>query len=437
MRARRLSAAAAAAQDGEAEAAKEAMELMRIQQRQARQKLLLLPTSTFVTVWAGWIIGPLVVYTCIAVPLDVSFNFVTYMAADDLTAMFIVDRVVDVCFAIDIAINFRTAFYSAENELVLDGKQSARQYSLSWFPIDLISTIPFEIFAGDNGAAIGILKLPRLLRLGRLLKRLDRLRAANIIRVLKLIFVFLLLAHWVACIWWALGVGDFNLQAPFGASWILRVPSLAHPEPLYPSVAVAASLNATAPYRADNLQQYITSLYWSLTMLMKTPVVGPDTLVEKIFSCFLVLLGAFVFAVLLGNITAMIAVFDRKNAMFRDRVGEIDRFAASRSLPNSLHKKVLRHFREHWSLTIGLETSDLIKHMKLPTALGNQLLRAIHSDLVDASPVLRACPSPLLVEVPFRRCAPPIQVSPLTPAPSPPRRCGGCSPSSACRRNSC
>ena len=100
MRARRLSAAAAAAQDGEAEAAKEAMELMRIQQRQARQKLLLLPTSTFVTVWAGWIIGPLVVYTCIAVPLDVSFNFVTYMAADDLTAMFIVDRVVDVCFAI-------------------------------------------------------------------------------------------------------------------------------------------------------------------------------------------------------------------------------------------------------------------------------------------------------------------------------------------------
>ena len=325
MRARRLSAAAAAAQDGEAEAAKEAMELMRIQQRQARQKLLLLPTSTFVTVWAGWIIGPLVVYTCIAVPLDVSFNFVTYMAADDLTAMFIVDRVVDVCFAIDIAINFRTAFYSAENELVLDGKQSARQYSLSWFPIDLISTIPFEIFAGDNGAAIGILKLPRLLRLGRLLKRLDRLRAANIIRVLKLIFVFLLLAHWVACIWWALGVGDFNINAPFGASWILRVPSLAHPEPLYPSVAVAASLNATAPYRADNLQQYITSLYWSLTMLMKTPVVGPDTLVEKIFSCFLVLLGAFVFAVLLGNITAMIAVFDRKNAMFRDRVGEIDR----------------------------------------------------------------------------------------------------------------
>ena len=103
MRARRLSAAAAAAQDGEAEAAKEAMELMRIQQRQARQKLLLLPTSTFVTVWAGWIIGPLVVYTCIAVPLDVSFNFVTYMAADDLTAMFIVDRVVDVCFAIDMA----------------------------------------------------------------------------------------------------------------------------------------------------------------------------------------------------------------------------------------------------------------------------------------------------------------------------------------------
>ena len=56
------------------------------------------------------------------------------------------------------------------------------------------------------------------------LGRLDRLRAANIIRVLKLIFVFLLLAHWVACIWWALGTAPFNADDARRLPWLRRVP---------------------------------------------------------------------------------------------------------------------------------------------------------------------------------------------------------------------
>ena len=62
---------------------------------------------------------------------------------------------------------------------MLDKKVIARAYLKFWFPIDLISTIPFEIFAGDNANAIGILKLPRLLRLGRLAKKFEKLAAAK------------------------------------------------------------------------------------------------------------------------------------------------------------------------------------------------------------------------------------------------------------------
>ena len=50
------------------------------------------------------------------------------------------------------------------------------------------------------------------------------------------------------------------------------------------------------------VQQYFSSLYWSLTMLMKTAYIGPDTVTEKYLACILVLLGAFVFAMIMGTV---------------------------------------------------------------------------------------------------------------------------------------
>ena len=47
--------------------------------------------------------------------------------------------------------------------------------------------------------------------------------------------------------------------------------------PLTPSPAMLIN--------ADFVQQYLTSVYWALTMLMKTAHIGPDTLYEKFFAC--------------------------------------------------------------------------------------------------------------------------------------------------------
>ena len=46
-----------------------------------------------------------------------------------------------------------------------------------------------------------ILKTPRLLRIGRVLKFLNKLPFANIIRILKLYVFFFIVAHWVGCFW--------------------------------------------------------------------------------------------------------------------------------------------------------------------------------------------------------------------------------------------
>jgi hypothetical protein len=58
-------------------------------------------------------------------------------------------------------------------------------------------------------------------------------------------------------------------------------------------------------------QLYFTSIYWSLTMLMKSPHIGPDTWIEKLFGCLMVLLGLFVTTQLVAVVTQVVMSFDK------------------------------------------------------------------------------------------------------------------------------
>ena len=53
-----------------------------------------------------------------------------------------------------------------------------------------------------------MLKLPRLLRLGRILKFLENMKGANIWRMIRLFMMFFMFAHWVGCFWYL--IADYN-----------------------------------------------------------------------------------------------------------------------------------------------------------------------------------------------------------------------------------
>ena len=55
----------------------------------------------------------------------------------------------DVCFWLDIAINFRTAYYAGEfgDELVSEWRKIARRYACSWLALDVFASFPFELFS--------------------------------------------------------------------------------------------------------------------------------------------------------------------------------------------------------------------------------------------------------------------------------------------------
>lgn len=54
-----------------------------------------------------------------------------------------VDKIVDILFAIDMLVSFLTPVY-VNHELVYSKRVIAKHYLRSWFATDLLSVIPFE-----------------------------------------------------------------------------------------------------------------------------------------------------------------------------------------------------------------------------------------------------------------------------------------------------
>lgn len=165
------------------------------------------------------------------------------------------------------------------------------------------------------------------------------------------------------------------------------------------TIAEVALRDNTTIYDTVGIGQiYFTSLYWSFTMLMKSPppMIGPDTWFEKFFCCWMVILGLFVTTQLVAVVTQMVLSFDKANSAFRDRQQEYIRFASSRSLPGELRRKLFKYSLHEWSVNQGYDPLELIKQQRLPTALSNSMLCAMYDDITEQSAFLRVMEAPVL-----------------------------------------
>lgn len=189
------------------------------------KRCIVLPSSMFRRVWDLFSLL-LLMYVAVFTPVQIAFfgDAMSIAEWQDWMAVFILDRIVDAVFIIDIAINFRTAWKDASGEDFFDAKIAAERYLKSWFLLDVVSVFPFDFIDvsrdPETGANIG--RLPKLIRLLRLAKIVKVLRMSRILRrweaamhvrygVLRLSKFFLwsvVAAHWVACAWFIIGTLD-------------------------------------------------------------------------------------------------------------------------------------------------------------------------------------------------------------------------------------
>jgi hypothetical protein len=148
----------------------------------------------------------LALWNCIYIPIDVSFR------PEKSAGITISDAVIDILFAVDIVINFMTTYVNEKTGITVSNPtRIVKNYLFKGrFFVDLLASIPFDkvLPTSDNpedtqtATVLGLLKMVRLLRLGRIITFMKFKQGVKIgFRIFQLLFLLLLLVHWIGCIW--------------------------------------------------------------------------------------------------------------------------------------------------------------------------------------------------------------------------------------------
>ena len=106
-----------------------------------RVKYLIYPNDKFKLMFWDILISICLLLTCILIPFNLAFS----EQLDEVTWYNIFLFTIDGFFVIDIIINFNTAVIQNEVNVITNRKKIALMYIKSWFIIDLLSVIPFDI----------------------------------------------------------------------------------------------------------------------------------------------------------------------------------------------------------------------------------------------------------------------------------------------------
>ncbi|TSV02086.1 Potassium voltage-gated channel subfamily H member 5 [Bagarius yarrelli] len=361
---------------------------------------IILHYCTFKTTW-DWVILILTFYTAIMVPYNVSFktkqNNVTWL---------VLDSVVDVIFLVDIVLNFHTTFVGPGGEVISDPKLIRMNYLKTWFVIDLLSCLPYDIINAFENVDEGIsslfssLKVVRLLRLGRVARKLDHYLEYGAAAVLVLLVcVFGMVAHWLACIWYSIGdyeVIDKHSNTIKTDSWLYQL-----------------ALTTGSPYRYNTSGTgqweggpgkhtlYITSLYFTMTSLTTIGFgnIAPTTDGEKIFSVAMMMGGysseegpinevcaaldcptasshcsgilnssrysricplALLYATIFGNVTTIFQQMYANTNRYHEMLNNVRDFLKLYQVPKGLSERVMDYIVSTWSMTKGIDTEKVL-----------------------------------------------------------------------------
>ncbi|XP_035294001.1 potassium voltage-gated channel subfamily H member 3 isoform X1 [Cricetulus griseus] len=376
-----------------------------------KSPFILLHCGALRATWDGFILLA-TLYVAVTVPYSVCVSTAREPSAARGPPS-VCDLAVEVLFILDIVLNFRTTFVSKSGQVVFAPKSICLHYVTTWFLLDVIAALPFDLLHAFKVNVVSVaglahlLKTVRLLRLLRLLPRLDRYSQYSAVVLTLLMAVFALLAHWVACIWFYIGQQEIEssvvltlLMAVFAllAHWVACIwfyigqQEIESSESELPEIGWLQELarRLETPYYGLELlggpslrSAYITSLYFALSSLTSVGFgnVSANTDTEKIFSICTMLIGALMHAVVFGNVTAIIQRMYARRFLYHSRTRDLRDYIRIHRIPKPLKQRMLEYFQATWAVNNGIDTTELLQ--SLPDELRADIAMHLHKEVLQ------------------------------------------------------
>ncbi|XP_053768054.1 voltage-gated delayed rectifier potassium channel KCNH4 [Desmodus rotundus] len=364
-------------------------------------RCLLLHYSVPKAVWDGLILLA-TFYVAVTVPYNVCFS------GDDDTPItsrhtLVSDITVEMLFILDIILNFRTTYVSQSGQVVSAPRSIGLHYLATWFFVDLIAALPFDLLYVFNitvTSLVQLLKTVRLLRLLRLLQKLERYSQCSAVVLTLLMSVFALLAHWMACVWYVIGRREMEAKDPllWDIGWLHELGKRL--EMPYVNGSTGGPSRRSA---------YIAALYFTLSSLTSVGFgnVCANTDAEKIFSICTMLIGALMHAVVFGNVTAIIQRMYSRRSLYHSRMKDLKDFIRVHRLPRPLKQRMLEYFQTTWAVNGGIDANELLRDF--PDELRADIAMHLNREILQLplfGAASRGCLRALSLHIKTSFCAP-------------------------------
>ncbi len=257
-----------------------------------------------------------------------------------------------------------------------DPKDIRQNYLKLWFTIDLIASIPLELFVmiisvlsdGVESSQLQLklllrmLKLPRLFRMGRIFKYLERFKYASTMRIIRLLVGYVLAGHWVAC----------------GFLFVCR---LQNP-------------TETVTYLHDIqdkplLAQYLITLRTAF-FFFSGENVDVHTVSEELYAISFFVLGNILSAVLIGNISVVLANRNIMASEHQKKKQSLSVTLRTMKIPPKLQERVIEYYEYLWSRHRRNDVRyDFTQ--ELSDDLRKQVQLVLNKEAIATNPIFKSC----------------------------------------------
>ena len=344
------------------------------------------PDGDFSRQW-DVITAVLLVFVAVVTPFELGF-LTTRIDTTPSLILFVINRVVDFLFIVDIVIQANTAFIDNRGRKVYSRRKIFRHYARTWMFVDVVSVIPYDtinviLSEGSSDPDDSSFKAVRIIRLLRLLKLLRILRGMRIFKrwearltlnyailtLQKYFLTLLLAAHWIGC-------------TLFLVHHILELDCRDDPNMIDRCTFLYYYMDGKL-VDADPAGKYLLSVYFASGELMGTPFgdlipVRPE---ERIYFTICHLTAGFVNAYLVGGMVAAITALNARNQSFYNSMDVLNRFLTEKRL-NARNPRLCERLRSYYIFRHHEGDGDGWKDIVLRTSreMQGEVVQELHSE---------------------------------------------------------